>query len=89
MAGLNIFFHFLAESESIHFRHVNVGQDQVRTEGLEQLLELLKVFEGSKSELDLREFKYLVPGLGTVRADDLLSAARDNPELVIERPAGL
>ena len=50
---------------------------------------VLKVFEGSQSELDLREFKYLVPGLGTVRADDLLSEARDNPELVIERPAGM
>lgn len=45
---------------------------------------VMKTFEGSLTEADLREFKYFAPGIGLIRADEELSQALDNPGLVIE-----
>ena len=45
---------------------------------------VLKTFEGSKAEPDLREFKFYAKGIGFVRTEEGLSEAHDNPELVME-----
>lgn len=45
---------------------------------------VVKTFEGSTAEADLREFKYYAPGFGMIRADEELSTALDNPAVVIE-----
>lgn len=45
---------------------------------------VLKTFEGSLAEPDLREFKYYAPGVGMIRADEELSEARDNPGLIMD-----
>lgn len=45
---------------------------------------VLKTFEGSKSEPDLREFKYFAKGVGFVRTEEDLSEALDNPKMVTE-----
>ncbi len=46
--------------------------------------EVLKTFEGSTAEPDLREFKYYAKGVGFVRTEEDLSEALDNPKLVTE-----
>lgn len=45
---------------------------------------VIKTFESSTVEPDLREFKYYAPGVGMIRADEELSAALDNPAIVVE-----
>lgn len=45
---------------------------------------VLKTFEGSTAEPDLREFKFYAKGIGFVRTEEGLSEAHDNPELVME-----
>lgn len=45
---------------------------------------VLKTFEGSTTETDLREFKYYAKGVGFVRTEEGLSKALDNPTLVTE-----
>jgi hypothetical protein len=45
---------------------------------------VLKTFEGSKAEPDLREFKYYARGVGFVRTEEDLSEALDNPKMVTE-----
>ena len=46
--------------------------------------DVLKTFDGSTSEPDLREFKFYAKGIGFVRTEEGLSEAGDNPELVME-----
>ena len=45
---------------------------------------VLKTFEGSLTEPDLREFKYFAPGVGMIRADEELTVALDNPAMILE-----
>ena len=45
---------------------------------------VLKTFEGSTADADLREFKYYAPGFGMIRADEELSESLDNPAIIIE-----
>lgn len=45
---------------------------------------VLKTFESSTSEPESREFKYFAKGKGMIRGEDDLSAARDNPALIME-----
>ena len=45
---------------------------------------VLKTFEGSLTEPDLREFKYYAPGMGMIRADEDLTTAMDNPGVIVE-----
>lgn len=45
---------------------------------------VLKTYEGSTAEPDLREFKYFAKGVGFVRTEEELSVALDNPKLVTE-----
>lgn len=48
---------------------------------------VLKTFEGSTVEPELREFKYYVKAKGLIRAEEGLSEARDNPAMVLQAPA--
>jgi hypothetical protein len=45
---------------------------------------VLKTFEASTADPDLREFKYYAPGVGMIRADEDLSEALDAPGIVVE-----
>jgi|LauGreSuBDMM15SN_2_FD.fasta_scaffold174902_1 hypothetical protein len=45
---------------------------------------VVKTFEGSTVEADLREYKYYAPGVGMIRADEELTEALDNPAIIIE-----
>jgi hypothetical protein len=46
--------------------------------------DVIKTFETSTVEADLREFKFYAPGVGMIRAEEDLSKALDAPELVAE-----
>ena len=46
--------------------------------------DVVKTFEGSTVDADLREFKYYAPGVGMIRADEELTEALDNPGIVVE-----
>ncbi len=50
----------------------------------QEFRDVLKVFEASTSEADLREFKYFAKGIGLIRAEENLSKALDAPEMVLE-----
>jgi hypothetical protein len=45
---------------------------------------VMKTFEGSTIDTELREYKYYAPGMGMIRADEELTAALDNPAIIIE-----
>ena len=45
---------------------------------------VMKTYEASTVEADLREYKYYAPGVGMIRADEELSETYDNPGIVIE-----
>ena len=45
---------------------------------------VLKTYESNTSDPNSREFKYFAKGKGMIRGEDDLSAARDNPALVME-----
>ncbi len=45
---------------------------------------VMKTFETSTVETDLREFKYYAPGVGMIRADEGLSERRDSPAIIVE-----
>jgi hypothetical protein len=45
---------------------------------------VIKTFEASTADPDLREFKYWARDYGMIRADEELSPARDNPKIVTE-----
>lgn len=45
---------------------------------------VMKTYEGSTVETDLREYKYYAPAFGMIRADEELSAALDRPAVIIE-----
>ena len=45
---------------------------------------VMKTYEASTVEPDLREYKYYAPAFGMIRADEELSASFDNPAIIIE-----
>ena len=49
-----------------------------------QFTDVIKFYEASTVDLDLREFKYYAPGVGMIRADEHLDEARANPELILD-----
>lgn len=48
-----------------------------------QFTDVIKFYEASTVELDLREFKYYAPGVGMIMAEENLDEARANPEMVL------
>ncbi|MBL9047386.1 MAG: hypothetical protein JNK34_08785 [Tabrizicola sp.] len=61
-----------------------VAVDAVITVGDREFREVLKLFESSTSEPDLREFKYYAKGVGLIRAEEDLSEALDAPAMVLD-----
>lgn len=61
-----------------------VATDAVVTVAGREFREVLKLFEASTSEPDLREFKYFARGIGLIRAEEDLSPARDAPKMVLD-----
>ena len=52
--------------------------------------DVLRIFETSEIEPDLREFKYYAPGFGLIRADEGLDELLQNPELIFRlQPAAV
>lgn len=49
-----------------------------------QFTDVIKFYEASTVDLELREFKYYAPGVGMIRADEHLDEARANPELILD-----
>ena len=49
-----------------------------------QFTDVIKFYEASTVDLDLREFKYYAPGVGMIRADEHLDQTRANPELILD-----
>jgi hypothetical protein len=45
---------------------------------------VMKTYESSTVETDLREYKYYAPGMGMIRADEELTEGLDNPAIIIE-----
>ena len=48
-----------------------------------QFTDVIKFYEASTVDLDLREFKYYAPGVGMIMADEGLDEGRANPALVM------
>ncbi|WP_309666995.1 hypothetical protein [Tabrizicola sp.] len=61
-----------------------IAVDAVVTVAGREYRDVLKLFEASTSEPDLREFKYFAKGVGLILAEEELSVARDAPEMVLE-----
>jgi hypothetical protein len=53
--------------------------------GGKSFTDVVKILDGSTIDPDAREFKYYAPGFGLIRAEEGLSPAFDNPELVVDR----
>lgn len=45
---------------------------------------VMKTYEASAADPDLREYKYYAAGFGMIRADEELTMAYDNPAIIIE-----
>lgn len=45
---------------------------------------VMKTYEGSTVDPELREYKYYAPGMGMIRADEELTESFDNPAIIIE-----
>jgi hypothetical protein len=45
---------------------------------------VMKTYEGSTVDPELREYKYYAPGVGMIRADEELTEALDNPAIIVE-----
>ncbi len=55
--------------------------------GGRSFMDVVQIYESSSLDPGLREFKYYAPGVGIIRADEGLSLAYANPELVFELAA--
>lgn len=61
-----------------------IAVDAVVSVAGQEFRDVLKLFEASTSEPDLREFKYFAKGVGLIRAEENLSKALDAPEMVLD-----
>lgn len=61
-----------------------IAVDAVVTVAGREFRDVLKLFEASTTEPDLREFKYFAKGVGLVRAEEELSMTRDAPKMVLD-----
>ena len=46
--------------------------------------DVVKTFEGSTTDADLREYKCYAPAVGMIRADEELTEAFDNSAIIVE-----
>ena len=83
VVGLSLFQEqALADGAMDYFRVVSINETVTGPAGT--FNGVLKTFEGSTSETDLREFKYYAKSVGFVRTEEGLSERLDNPKLVTE-----
>jgi hypothetical protein len=83
VVGLTLFQEQAPQDEAMDYAEVvAVGLQITGPAGTFQ--DVVKTFEASTVEADLREYKYYAPGVGMIRADEELSEALDNPGIVVE-----
>ncbi len=81
--GLTLFQEHAPTDEAMDYAEV-VAIDLEITGPSGTYKDVLKTFEASTADPDLREYKYYAPGAGMIRADEELTAALDNPAIVVE-----
>lgn len=81
--GLNLFQEHAPAEEAMDYAEV-MATDLVIDGPAGTFQDVVKTFEASTAEPDLREFKYYAPGIGMIRADEELSEALDNPAIIVE-----
>lgn len=77
------FQEFAPANKATDFARV-VAVDAVLTVAGREYRDVLQLFESSTSETSLREFKYFARGAGLIRADEGLSEALGQPEIVLD-----
>jgi hypothetical protein len=83
VVGLTLFQEHAPEEEAMDYSEVvAVGLEITGPAGM--FKDVVKTFETSTLETDLREFKYYASGIGIIRADEELSEALDEPGIVVE-----
>ncbi len=82
-AGLKQFQEYAEQDKAMDYFEV-LATDETVSGPSGSYQKVLKTFEGSAADPDLREFKYYAPGVGLIRADEELSPALDNPAVVVE-----
>jgi hypothetical protein len=83
VVGAVLFQEYSPAAKATDYAEV-IATDAVVTIAGREFRDVLKVFEASTSEPDLREFKYFAKGVGLILAEEDLSVARDKPEMVLE-----
>jgi hypothetical protein len=81
--GLTLFQEHAPEDEAMDYAEV-LANDLEITGPAGTFSAVVKTFEASTVDTDLREFKYYAPGYGMIRADEDLSEALDNPAIIVE-----
>lgn len=83
VVGLTLFQEHAPQDEAMDYAEVvAVGLEITGPAGT--FKDVVKTFETSTVDTDLREYKYYAPGMGMIRADEELSVALDNPGIVVE-----
>ena len=82
--GMTLFQEHAPEDEAMDYAEVLAVDLEITGPG-GTYTDVLKTYETSTVETDLREFKYYAPGKGMIRADEELTEALDNPAIIIER----
>lgn len=83
VVGLTLFQEHAPQDKAMDYAEV-LATDLEITGPAGTFKNVLKTFEASTVEPDLREFKYYAPGVGMIRADEELSEALDAPAIVVE-----
>jgi hypothetical protein len=81
--GLTLFQEHAPADEAMDYAEV-LATDLDVTGPAGTFSKVMKTFESSTVETDLREFKYYAPGFGMIRADEDMSAALDDPAIIVE-----
>ncbi len=81
--GLTMFQEHAPEDEAMDYAEVLSVSEQVSGPA-GTFSNVMKTFEASTIDPDLREYKYYAPGMGMIRADEDLSEALDNPGIIVE-----
>jgi hypothetical protein len=81
--GLTLFQEHAPNDEAMDYAEI-LAVDLALTGPAGTYENVLKTYEASTVETDLREYKYYAPGIGMIRADEELSESFDNPAIIIE-----
>lgn len=81
--GLTLFQEHAPDDEAMDYAEV-LAIDLDVTGPAGAFSKVMKTFESSTIETDLREYKYYAPGFGMIRADEDMSEALDDPAVIVE-----